>query len=423
MQDIPLFPTDYRRSVAKAPFIPLVNRYVEQNPSLNDSEVSVIARPGMRKFVEVGEGPVRALYSSAGAFNDSLFAVSGGELYKIDSTTGIGSLIGAISTNSVGDVSMAATSPIGTEVPSYLFIAEGGVLYVYTDNGHAFGKLELVGLTINNGFTVSVGGVYYQWTNASVNAGTPDGTVGNPWLVALGIDPAASFLNLFEAIQAVGIPGTTYSSGITVANAFVEATSFTATEFFVEAREAGTGGNSIALTSSTANLVWNGSTLSGGGADRLTQVRMPDDAGAISVSYINSFVIVVPVQEDSIGTTGKFYWVDPGERIVSPLNFANAERSPDKINQVITFGDMFWLFGDTTTEPWVTTGNADAPMQRFQGILFDRGSWPGTAVKVRDVMIVADEEGGVFQISNGQQRISNPSIEERLRKAISSDAS
>jgi hypothetical protein len=61
-------------------------------------------------------------------------------------------------------------------------------------------------------------------------------------------------------------------------------------------------------------------------------------------------------------------------------------------------------------------------MQRFQGILFDRGAWDGTAVKVRDSMIVVDEEGGAFIINNGQRRISNPAIEERIRKAIGSQS-
>jgi hypothetical protein len=204
-------------------------------------------------------------------------------------------------------------------------------------------------------------------------------------------------------------------------NPFVVVTNFNLNTITVEAREAGSIGNSIALTSNTSGLTWGSSTLANGGSERLTDVRVPDDAGAVSVAYINSFVIVVPRQEDALGTTGKFYWIEPGERTIDPLNFANAERSPDRINQVITFGDMFWLFGDKTTEPWVTTGSPDAPMQRFQGILFDRGSWPGTAVKVRDVMIVVDEEGGVFQISNGQTRLSNPSIEERIRKAIAKD--
>jgi len=420
MQDLPIFPSDYRRQVAKNPLIPMVNRFVETNPSLNDTPASYIARPGMSKFTEVGTGPVRALYSSAGAFNSDLFAVSGTALYRISSADGSDSLIGTIGTNAIGDVSMAATSPIGTEIPSYLFLCDGGVLWLYTDNGHARGQLQATG-AIANGDVVRIDSVYYQFTNASVDAGTPAGTVANPWLVALGVTNADALTALFQAINRQGIPGTTYSTALT-AHPTVEALSFAPNDLFVAALEAGVLGNSIVTTETGANLQWGAGTLQGGGAEQLSQVTVPDDAGAISVSYINSFVIVVPVQRDDIGSTGRFYWIEPGERIINPLNFANAERSPDKINQVITYGDMFWLFGDNTTEPWVTTGQPQAPMQRFQGILFDRGAWDGTAVKVRDSMIVVDEEGGAFIINNGQRRISNPAIEERIRKAIGSQS-
>jgi len=123
---------------------------------------------------------------------------------------------------------------------------------------------------------------------------------------------------------------------------------------------------------------------------------------------------VVPVQADEI--KGRFFWIEPGENEVDPLNFATAERNPDGVLQVLVFDDMFWLLGQNTTEPWITTGNQAAPMQRFRGLLFDRGSWEGTAVQVKDSLIVVDEDGGVFQIKGGQKRISNPAIEERIRR-------
>lgn len=421
MQDIPLFPSDYRRLVAKEAAIPLVNRYAEQNPSLNDSKVSVISRPGLRKFAEVGTGHVRKVFSSPGAFNNAAFVVSGNELFRIEADSGLSTNLGTISTNPLGDVSMAATSPIGTEIPSYLFIAEGSVLWFYTDNGHARGQLEATGI-IANGNTVQIDSVYYQWTTGSVDTGTPDGSSGNPWLVALGTGNGTALLNLFLAIGATGDPGTDYSTALTVGHPTVEPLNYTATDLFVQAIDAGVIGNGIPIASTGGQAIWTAAALAGGGDDQLSQVIVPDDAGAISVSYINSFVIVVPVQDDAIGTTGRFYWIEPGERTIDPTNFANAERSPDRINQVITFSDMFWLFGDTTTEPWVTTGNPDSPMQRFQGIIFDRGSWEGTAVKIRDSMIVVDEEGGVFVINNGQRRVSNPSIEERIRRSIASQS-
>ena len=417
MMDMPIVFSDYRRSVAKNPFLPMINRYVEQNPSLNTTPASAIARPGLRKFREVGTGPIRATFSSPGAFNSDLFVVSGTELYRINSIDGSSTLLGVIGTSNLGDVSMAATSPIGTAVPSYLFLAEGGVLWFFTDNGHARAQLEATG-AIQNTDTINLNGVYYRWTSGSVDSGTPAGTLANPWLVKLGVANIESLENMFLAINQEGEPGVTYTTSLT-RHPSVEALSYAANDLYVQAVDAGVIGNSFPSTETGANLTFTtGATFTGGGADQLAQVRVPDDAGAISVSYINSFVIVVPVQSDAIGTTGRFYWIEPGERTIDPLNFANAERSPDKINQVITFSDMFWLFGDTTTEPWVTTGSQDAPMQRFQGIIFDRGAWEGTAVKVRDSMVVVDEQGGVFLINNGQRRISNPSIEERIRRAI-----
>jgi hypothetical protein len=421
MQDIPLFPSDYRRLVAKEAAFPLVNRYVEQNPTLNDTQVTVLSRPGMRKFAEMGEGPVRKIFTSPGAFNNDVFVVSGLELYRVDSMSGAATLIGPISTSPLGDVSMAATSPIGTEVPSYLFIAEGAILWVYTDNGNASGFLEATG-TIVAGNQVRIGDVYYSWESTGLDTGSPAGTSSNPWKVFIGTGNATAILNLYNAINAEGEPGVDYSTALTLPHPTVQATNATATDLFVEYREPGIVGNGTITTETGSGTAWAAGTLTGGGDAQLSQIRVPDDAGAVSVAYINSYVIVVPVQDDTIGSTGKFFWIEPGEKIIDALNFANAERSPDRINQVITFGDMFWLFGDTTTEPWVTTGNPDAPMARFQGIIFDRGSWEGTAVKVQDSMIVVDQEGGVFIISGGQKRISTPQVEERIRLAIANQS-
>lgn len=423
MKDLPIFPSDWKRQVAKTAELPLLNRFVEQNPALNDTPASYISRPGLNYFTTVGTGHIRKVFNEPGVFGGDAFVVSGTNLYRVNSTTGVATDLGVISTNAIGDVSMAATSPIGTEVPAYLFIAEGQVLWFYTDNGHARAQLEITGSplvqNIANNDEIEVNGTHYRWTTGSVDTGSPDGTSSNPYLVARGTSDALSLTNLFNAINADGAAGTDYSTAITIANPTVEALSFSATDLFVQARDPGVQGNtfdSVVVTGS--DIAFTGALFTGGGDDQLSQVSLPDDAGAISVAHINSFVIVVPVQDPAIGTVGRFYWIQPGERIIDPLDFATAERSPDRINQVITFSDMFWLFGDRTTEPWVTTGAAEAPMQRFQGIIFDRGSWEGTAVKIRDSMIVVDEEGGVFVINNGQRRVSNPAIEERIRRSI-----
>lgn len=416
MTDIPLVPTDIKRRVAKEADLTLLNRFAERNPSLSDDPVAVISRPALKKFVEVGTGPIRKLYSQPGTFGDDLFAVSGLSLYRITSA-GVTSDLGVIGLSSIGSVSMAATAPIGDGVPAYLFIADGGVLWCYTENGSAMGHLEATGSIANND-TVVIDGVYYKWTNGAVDTGTPAGTSGAPWLVALGISNGPSMTNLFNAIGASGVAGVDYSTAVT-AHTTVKPASVSTNDLYIIAVDAGSDGNSIAVSDTGANIAWATATLSGGGAEQLRQIEVPDDNGAISVAVINSYVIIIPVQGDTI--KGRFYWIDPGEITIDPLNFATAERSPDGLYQVVVFGDMFWLMGQKTTEPWITTGDPEAPMQRFQGILFDRGSWEGTALQVKDSLFVIDEDGGVFQNGpGGQKRVTQgrPDIEERIRRAI-----
>lgn len=406
--------SSFIRRVGKIPSIFLRNRFFEQNPVLNaDQEfVSLIARPTLRKFMNVGDGPIRITFDEPGTFEDASFVASGTQLYKV-TTAGVATLVGSIGTNILGSISMAAVGNIG-ETPAHLFFADGGVLWVYTDDGDALGHLQATGAIANND-TVRIDGSYYKWTNASVDAGTPAGTAGNPWLVALGAGNVFALQNLFQAINASGTPGTTYSTALTK-HPTVQAYSYAANDLYVAAITAGISGNSIVTTETGANIAWGSGTLTGGGDEMLRQVPMPDDVGAISVDVLNSYVIVIPAQGE--GVNGQFWWIEPGETSVDPLNFATAERSPDAINQVRVFSDRFWLLGQKTTEPWVTTGNPEAPMQRFSGVLYDRGAWEGTAVKVKDSLIVVDEDGGVFQISGGLKRISRPDIEERIRKAI-----
>lgn len=418
MVDIPLARSEWRRNVGKEALVLLRNRFFEENPVLNQSEgfPTLIARPGLKKATEAGEGHVRFLFSEPGTFDGDLFIVSGITLYRMDNA-GTVTTIGVISNDTLGAVSMAATGDIGDgadRVPAYLFIADGGVLWVYTEDGSAIGVLTASG-TIANNDTVRIDSVYYKWTNASVDAGTPDGTAGNPWLVKLEGSSASSLSNLYYAINAGGGAGTIYSTALTV-HATVSANAQSGNDLYVVARESGTAGNAIVTTETSAVLSWGGGTLSGGGTDQIRQVGMPEDVGAISIAHFNSYVIVVPVQ--GMGVNGRFYWIDPGETFVDPLNFATAERSPDAINQVVALSDRFWLFGEKSSEPWVTTGNIDAPMVRMSGILYEQGAWAGTAIKVGDTVIVVNENGTVYELSGGIRVISRPDVSELIRGAI-----
>jgi hypothetical protein len=366
--------------------------------------------------MDVGNGPIRALYAEPGAFDDSLFVISSTYLYKV-STAGVSTLCGQLSVVPLGNPKMVATGFIGT-VPEYLFIAEGGVLWCYSDSGFATASLNL-SLNVVNNDTVTIDSIVYKFTSGSVDAGTPAGTLANPWLVKLGAVMSESLTNLYDAINDFGIPGTGYSTSLTP-HASVQAYQHTTTDLYVRAVVNGAAGNAITVSETSANAAWSGATLAGGGAPGIIQVPVPDDHGAVSIDYINGYIIVIPVQ--NAGVNGRFYWVKPGETTIDPLDYATAERSPDAINQVIVFSDKFWLAGNKTTEPWYTTGNPDEPMNRFSGILFDRGCWEGTAIQVKESLILVDPDGGVFQIGGNLKRISTPDIEERIRRSIQTQA-
>ena len=425
VKNVQLGPKAAERSVAKVAQITTKNRFIEKNEVQNDNGFSFITRPGLKKWIEVGDGHIRKVYSEPGTFDDDLFVVSGTFLYRVNNL-GTASLLGELSTNPLGNVSMAATAPIGDgadRVQSNLFIAEGGVLWLYTENGSATGHLQASATTgaISNGDQVEINGTYYQFTSGSVDTGTPDGTSGNPWLVDYASSITVDALtNLYKAINASGTAGTDYSTDLTV-HPTVSATALQALDIYVAAKVQGTAGNAYTTTETSSGLAWDAATLEDGGTEQLRQVDMPEGYGAISVDHINSYVIVIPVQDEDLGTNGRFYWIEPGEITINALDYATAERSPDKIHQVKVFSNMFWLLGEKTTEPWITTGDPSFPMERFQGILFDRGSWEGTAIQVKDSLIVVDEDGGVFQIKGGQTRISTPEVEEKIRKAIQTE--
>ncbi len=406
--------SDFKRSVSDAGKLLLLNRYFELNPFLNEDGASLLARPGLRRFVEIGEGPIRGMGTEAGSFNGDLFAASGTELYRINSN-GISTFVfRGLNGSPTGVVNFAITSNINETVPAYCYVADGANLYVYLENGFALGVLQ--GTAANND-NVQVGGVHYRFTNASVNAGTPAGTVSNPWLVALGTNNGEAMNNLANAINASGIAGVHYSTAL-VSNPVVVTSNFFPQAFRVRARQAGAAGNGISTTETGAQLTWtNGLTLTNGGGPTFTPVDLPDNVGCIDVAVINSFVVVIPAQGANIN--GRFYWIEPGETFIDPLNFATAESAPDGLNGVEVFGDQFWLSGESTTEVWFFTGDPNTPVRRTQGVLFNRGTWQDTALALKNGVITVDSDGSVVLISGGQpQTVSTPAISEQIRKGI-----
>lgn len=417
MKNIPLAVSNRRRDAAREAFIGLKNRFVEANPVLSDGSPAYIQRPALNFWTVIGTGSVRAFGQQPGAFNDDAFAVSYDAMYRLDRTNGAndGNRViyqGLLGGDEGSTVNMAFTGDIGTIKPR-LFFCDGSQLIMYTEDGFATGLLNVTAVANND--VVQIGGVYYKFTNGSVDAGTPDGTVANPWLVLGTGTVIQCTTRLFHAINASGEPGVDYSTALE-ANPEAAATFASANQMRIRAREQGNAGNGVSTTETGANMAWAAATTTGGGTEGVIPIPTPEGVGVIDVVSLGSFVVLIPAQGE--GLNGRFYWLQPGEVTVDPLDFATAERSADPINSARVFGDQLWLMGQNSTEVWFLSGDPDAPFQRLQGVVFDRGVHQGTAVQVKSSIFLVDSFGGVFAIEGGERRVSTPDIEEILRKAI-----
>lgn len=148
------------------------------------------------------------------------------------------------------------------------------------------------------------------------------------------------------------------------------------------------------------------------GTTALAPVTVPDNKAVASIDVIAGYVIVVLANSD------QFYWIEPGSNTIDALDFATAERLPDWVLQVRTIGDQFWLLGQQSTEVWYPSGDPLSPFQRAQGRIFDQGIWGGTAVKIKDAVMVVANDGQVIKIAAGPEPVSTPGITERVKKAM-----
>lgn len=403
---------DSRRGVARLPSVKLKNRFFEYNPILEETESALISRPGLKKWLEIGDGPIYKVYSEPGTFNDDLFVVSSNVLYRVSSDDATITELGELNSN-LSNVEFAAAATIG-DTPERLFIADGQYLWVYNDEGTAVATLTFSN-TANVNDVIQINDVYYKFVSGVL--ADADGTVSDPWQVQQAGDLQTQLLALYHAIRGSGgRPGFDYSENIEE-NPYVVPYGYTNPELKVAAKVYGEDGiTSIAIAETGANMSWSGAYLEDATTPLLRRVATPDEVGVISVAHINQYIIVIPAQGE--GKNGKFYWIQPGETEIDPLDFATAERSPDAINQVVVFSNMFWLCGQSTTEPWIVVGDIDTPMQPFKGLLYDRGALEGCAVKVKDGLVIIDPNGSVFFIKEGIKLISRPDIAERIRLAI-----
>lgn len=405
MTTVPLGLGAYNRTFGNMPEIELVNRFFEKNPTNQVEGTALLARPGDTLFRAIGFGPIRQIAFQDGVFNKDLFVVSGDALFRYDGVT----------LTAIGGVVQGSGNPAITFVagPDYerLFISDGVTLQFYDGLSSAKASLTMGATGPLAAEQLVVDGVFYEFTAGSVDAGAPDGTMVNPFLLSLTGDQFAVFARLDLAINAKGVAGTDYSTALTVKHTTVSSILSTPSVIDLEAVTPGVAGNSIAVSETFADSSLSSPTLLGGGSHTLSGVVTPDDVPIVALATINSFIIAVKANSQ------RFFWIKPAAITIDALDFAEAEAEPDQILDVMRIGDSLYFLGQSFTEVWYATGDALDPFRRQQGLAFNQGILPGTAVAIRTQIALIANDGIAYQITGGPERFSNYGVEERIRKS------
>jgi hypothetical protein len=426
MTTIPFVTSDWRRETAQEPILKVQNRFFEKNPSNFEEGSSLLIRPGFRRFTTLSDDMVLSIYSQESAFNNDTFTL--GPLYaeRVSSSGVSTTIVSGVSGYGVHDPNSTRgtfTGAIG-DIPAYFYFCDNGSLWLYAESAFATATLTASGSIATNDVIV-INGVYYKFVNGSVDAGSPDGSSLNPWLVDNNPanPPAAGLRNLGYAIDTLGIPGVDYSSA-TLKNGSTNTESVTGSTLVLRAAQAGIGGNTITVSEAGATLSWSSGTLSGGGGSaQVVRVNLPEEmGGCYAVETINGYVVCLAFSNSSSSTSGRFYWINPGDSHIDPLNFATAEIAPDSLTSVRAIGDQLFLMGKESTEVWYTTGDSEAPFRRINGRSLSTGTKPGTDIAVVNSLIVVSSDGIVYSLTGGEpQRISTNSIEELIRRFYLTD--
>jgi hypothetical protein len=145
------------------------------------------------------------------------------------------------------------------------------------------------------------------------------------------------------------------------------------------------------------------------GAAALAAVATPGSVGISKVVSLSGFVLAVV--KDSM----QFFFIRPGDITIDALDYESAEAEPDKIVDAVRAGDLVWLFGESSTEAWYASGDAERPVQRMSGLAFRIGARAGTVALVQETPYFVGSDDVVYALDGRPRRVSDHGIEERIR--------
>lgn len=158
--------------------------------------------------------------------------------------------------------------------------------------------------------------------------------------------------------------------------------------------------NSILLSGGAALWRSDGATL--------VQIAFPDNANVSWVSYLGGYAIA-----GRAGSRRFYFTLDA--TTWDGLDYLSAEQSTEYTVGAAILIDQLIVFCNRHTETFYLTGDPDAPFQRVQGRVFDKGCRSrDTIVKLDNTVFWVGNDNIVYRADNTPRRVSDHGIEERL---------
>lgn len=151
----------------------------------------------------------------------------------------------------------------------------------------------------------------------------------------------------------------------------------------------------------------------------VTEITDGDLPSTSSVTYMNGLTIFGTEDND------RYYWsalLDSTD--IDALDFATAERKPDRLTKALADNDQLWLFGERGTEVHAPTSDADLPIQRIEGVDLQKGLESRDAVVAIDNALIWPGHDRMVYRADGYapRRVSDDDVDARLRALTEAEA-
>lgn len=149
-----------------------------------------------------------------------------------------------------------------------------------------------------------------------------------------------------------------------------------------------------------------------------TTVTIPDGQSVAAGAFINGYFLL------AISGSDRYYWIAPGETNPDALSYATAERKADNLLGIDILGDEVWLWGGDGAEVWFPTVDPDAPFQRANSRVYEKGIVNRDCTQLCDnTLFSIASDRVIYRFTPQPQRVSTNAIEEQLRLAASAEMS